>query len=296
MNLEPCLSYAGLYESGHFESFADRLLSPSELINMVTIERPGGDVSRPAVSDIVLYQELHGGARLNADFGAGRIAATAQKGSLFLAAPNFSVSTVVDGWHRVRSIAFPLQQWRVMLDEASDGRSSFDNAFIYGQNPDSPVIRAALQNLWSLAEDEGAPSRLLARAAGCEILAELCRLRGESFKAAKGGLASWAVRRCKEILHARFDEDICLDELAAEVHLSPFHFARMFKNSFGMPPRVYLTKVRIEKACDLLEKTDLSIMEVALEVGYSSSQVLARVFVKHRHMCPTDYRRLTHGR
>ncbi|MGV1110464.1 helix-turn-helix domain-containing protein, partial [Xanthomonas translucens pv. undulosa] len=65
----------------------------------------------------------------------------------------------------------------------------------------------------------------------------------------------------------------------------------MFKVSLGVPPRIYLTQLRIERACELLEKTGLSVMEVAQEVGYSSSQVLARVFLKHRKMSPSDYRR-----
>ena len=132
---------------------------------------------------------------------------------------------------------------------------------------------------------------MLARAAGCEILAELCRLSGAPFTSAKGGLAPWAERRCLELLRGRLTEDISLDELAAEARLSPFHFARMFKQSVGVPPRVYLTRLRMERACELLETTDLPVTEIAQEVGYSSNQVLARVFIKHRHMSPTDYRR-----
>jgi AraC family transcriptional regulator len=135
------------------------------------------------------------------------------------------------------------------------------------------------------------PSRLLAQAAGCEILAELCRLGGSPFAPAKGGLAPWAERRSLELMRARLSEDISLDELAAEARLSSFHFARMFKQSVGVPPRVYLTQLRVEKACELLEMTDLPVTEIAYEVGYSSNQVLARVFVKHRHMSPSDYRR-----
>lgn len=65
----------------------------------------------------------------------------------------------------------------------------------------------------------------------------------------------------------------------------------MFKQSIGVPPRVYLAQLRIEKACELLKKTDAPITQIALEFGYSSNQVLARVFLKYRHMSPTDYRR-----
>jgi AraC family transcriptional regulator len=92
-------------------------------------------------------------------------------------------------------------------------------------------------------------------------------------------------------MRARLSEDISLDELAAEARLSPFHFARMFKQSVGVPPRVHLTRLRLEKACELLETTDLPVTEIANEVGYATNQVLARLFVKHRRMTPSDYRR-----
>jgi hypothetical protein len=70
---------------------------------------------------------------------------------------------------------------------------------------------------------------------------------------------------------------------------------RMFKQSVGVPPRVYLTRGRLEKACELLEMTDLPVTEIAHEVGYSSNQVLARLFIKHQRMSPSDYRRAVRG-
>jgi AraC family transcriptional regulator len=92
-------------------------------------------------------------------------------------------------------------------------------------------------------------------------------------------------------MHANIAEDISLEDLAAEAQLSQFHFARMFKQSVGVPPRVYLTRIRMEKACELLEKTDLPVTQIALEVGYASNQAFARVFLKERKMTPTAYRR-----
>jgi AraC family transcriptional regulator len=172
-----------------------------------------------------------------------------------------------------------------------DGVSSFDFGALHRGTFASSKIRSAQRHLWRLCDVEGAPSRLLAQAAGCEILAELCRLAGSPLASTRGGLAPWAERRCLELMRARLSEDISLDELAAEARLSPFHFARMFKQSVGVPPRAYLTRLRMEKASELLEQTDLPVTEIAQEVGYSSNQVLARVFFKHRQMSPTDYRR-----
>lgn len=279
------------YCESHFGSYVRTLKSPGGILDLLEVERPAGDMSRPALPDIVLYQDLLGGSRVSGDLGGGRFDVMGRKGHLCLAAPDFATTAIMEESHQLRSLAFPMAQWQTMLEEATDGRMSGDLPLIYGQMFNSPAIRSALQNLWALCDEEGAPSRLLARAAGCEILAELCRLGGAPIAPSRGGLAPWAKRRCLELMRSRFAEDLSLDELAAEARLSTFHFARMFKQSVGMPPRVYLTQLRMEKACELLQHTDLSITQIAQEVGYSSNQVLARVFTKQRHISPSDYRR-----
>ncbi len=284
-------SFTQWYSEGRFAPCVRALKSHGGILNLLEAERPAGDFSRPALPDIVLFQDLRGGGRVSGDLGAGRFNRTCQKGDLILTPPNFATTAIMDKNQSVRSLAFPIAQWQSQIEEAADGRFSFDISVVYGRLFDSSAIRSTFRRLWVLCDEEGAPSQLLARAAGFEILAELCRLGGARFAVAKGGLVPWAEKRCLELLHARLSEDISLDELAAEAQLSPFHFARMFKQSLGAPPRVYLTRLRVEKACELLKQTDLPITEIALEVGYSSNQVLARVFHKHMRMSPSDYRR-----
>jgi AraC family transcriptional regulator len=286
-------SFSQWYCAGRQASFIRARKSPGGILDLLDVARPAGDMSRPALPDIVLYQDLLGGSRVSGDLGGGKFDVTGQKGNFCIAAPNFATTAIMEEEHQLRSLAFPMAEWQSLLNEASDGQFSFDTSYAYGRMFDSPAIRSAFRNLWTLSEDEGAPSRLLARAAGCEIMAELCRLGGAPFTPVKGGLAPWAERRCLELMRERLSEDISLDELAAEAQLSSFHFARMFKQSVGVPPRVYLTRLRIERACEFLQPTDLPITEIALEVGYSSSQVFARVFLKYQNMTPSAYRRAT---
>ncbi|WP_339951441.1 AraC family transcriptional regulator [uncultured Albimonas sp.] len=291
MSFQSPASFAQFHSQGRHASYVRSMRSPGGILDLLEVQRPAGDMSRPAVPDIVLMVDLSGCSRVKGDLGGGRFDLATRRGTLALAAPDFATTVINEDSHRLRSLAFPLAQWQSALDEAAEGRFSFETSCIYGRVFDSAALRSAFRNLWSLCEDEGAPSRLLARAAGCEIFAELCRMGGAPFAPAKGGLAPWAERRCLELMQARLSEDIGLDELAAEAQLSSFHFARMFKKSIGVPPRVHLTRLRIERACELLERTDLSVTEIALEVGYSSNQVLARVFQRLRQMSPTDYRR-----
>ena len=289
-------SFAHWHSKGQQASYTRTMKSAGRILDLLEVERPAGDMSRPALPDLVLCQDMRGGSRAHGDSGGGRFDVTSEKGAFFLSAPNFANSCIVEESHRLRGLAFPLDQWRSVLDETADGAVSLDWPHLYRGLFHSRTIQSALRNLWNLSNDEGAPSRLLARSAGFEILAELCRLGGAPFPSAKGGLAPWAERHCLELMHARLSEDISLDELAAEAKLSPFHFARMFKQSLGVPPRVYLTRLRVEKACELLKRTNLSITQIALEVGYSSNQVLARIFFKHMSVTPSDYRRAVRDR
>lgn len=291
MTLQAHTSFSQWYCEGRFRSYVRTMKSPGGILEIIDAERPAGDMSRPALEDIVLYEDVRGGCRVSGDLGSGRFTQMSKSGDFMLTPPNFATTAVMDHGQTVRSLAFPMKQWRSVIEEAADGRFSYDSGDVYGRIFDSSVVRSAVRNLWALCDEEGAPSRLLARAAGCEILAELCRIGGAPFAPVRGGLAPWAERRCKDLMRARLSEDISLDELAAEAQLSTFHFARMFRQSVGVPPRVYLTRLRIEKACELLETTDLPVTEIAFEVGYSSNQVLARVFLKHRRMSPSDYRR-----
>jgi AraC family transcriptional regulator len=284
-------SFSSWYSAGRQASYVRTIKSPGGIVDLLEVERPGGDMSRPAMPDLVLCQDLLGGSRAHGDAGGGRFDVKSEKGAFFLSAPNYANTSIIDDRHRLRGLAFPLAQWKDMLDEAAGRSVSLNWPQLYRGFFHSLTIRSALRNLWTRCDEEGAPSRLLARAAGFEILAELCRLGGAPVALAKGGLAPWAERRTLELMRARLSDDVSLDELAAEAQLSPFHFARMFKQSVGVPPRVHLTRLRIERACDLLEMTDLPVTEIAFEVGYSSNQVLARVFLKHRRMSPSDYRR-----
>lgn len=295
MSVPAYSSFAQWYGEGRLASYVRAMKSPGGILNLLEAAQPAGDMSDPAVPDLILYQDLLGGSRVSGDLGGGRFNVKSEKGGFFVAAPNFANTVLVDASHQLRSVSFPVAEWQSVLDDAADGRLSLESLQVDRGSFHSPAIQSALRTLWALCEEEGAPSRLLARAAGCEVLAELCRLQGTPFAPARGGLAPWAERRCLELMRARVSQDVSLDELAAEAKLSPFHFARMFKQSVGVPPRVYLTRLRVEKACELLGQTDLSITEIAQEVGYSSNQVLARVFLKHMRVSPSDYRRAIRG-
>ncbi len=84
--------------------------------------------------------------------------------------------------------------------------------------------------------------------------------------------------RAKDRMDAASHEDWPVSRLAEVSALSPAHFARAFKQAFGLPPHRYLLTRRIERACALLRETELPVSDIAFRTGWSSLGTFGRVF------------------
>ncbi|HLO16431.1 MAG TPA: AraC family transcriptional regulator [Anaerolineales bacterium] len=97
-----------------------------------------------------------------------------------------------------------------------------------------------------------------------------------------------AVQQSRLYIEDHFAEGITLNQLAQHVALSPYYFLRVFRAEVGMPPYAYLESVRIRHAQGLIE-TGKSLVEVAIEVGFSSQSQLTRHFKKIIGATPGQY-------
>lgn len=107
---------------------------------------------------------------------------------------------------------------------------------------------------------------------------------------ARGGLPPGAMRRVREYVDAHLGESMDLAELAAIAGLSVFHFARQFKQSAGVTPHHYLVRRRIERAQDMLARTDLALSEIAVAAGFSDQSHLSRHFRQMLGTTPREFR------
>jgi len=94
----------------------------------------------------------------------------------------------------------------------------------------------------------------------------------------------------KEYIDNNYAQDLTLSQVAKYIYLSDSYFAHSFKDKFGISPKSYILKVRIEEAKELLENTDLKIADVALSVGFSSQQRFNDIFRKYTDLTPLRYR------
>jgi AraC family transcriptional regulator len=85
-------------------------------------------------------------------------------------------------------------------------------------------------------------------------------------------------------------EDLSLSDLAAVVHLSPYHFARIFKESVGFSPHQYVIQRRVERARLLLSTTNWSLTAIAHMAGFAHESHLALHFKRLTGLTPRHYR------
>jgi AraC family transcriptional regulator len=99
-------------------------------------------------------------------------------------------------------------------------------------------------------------------------------------------LSSGALKIVTEWIEAQLSTAITLDQLAALVHLSPFHFARCFKATTGLAPYQYVLARRMERAKQLLLTTTLPVAAIAWSLGYENLSHFRRLFAQHSGVTP----------
>lgn len=133
---------------------------------------------------------------------------------------------------------------------------------------------------------------LYAEALGAVLCHELIRFNGAPIESAyRGGLAAWQQKRVADYVEAQLDTHISVAQMAELVHLSPYHFSRAFKQSFGMPPHRYHMARRVEAAKNLLGGTQTPVTEIALQLGFSEASSLSAGFRRLMGVSPSAYRR-----
>ncbi len=95
----------------------------------------------------------------------------------------------------------------------------------------------------------------------------------------------------KQYMEKNYEKDLGLADVARYILLSQSYFAHAFKEEFNISPKSFLLKVRVENSKELLEKTDMKVSDIALNVGFSSQQRYNDIFKKNVGTTPLQYRK-----
>ncbi|ULO04882.1 helix-turn-helix transcriptional regulator [Paenibacillus sp. 19GGS1-52] len=171
-----------------------------------------------------------------------------------------------------------LPHWRKFLREA-------------GEVPHLPADCAPVRLSRMIVVDAGAgriSDPLIASSCVYQFVTELARMQVTSLQ----DRDNWSenIRRSAEFIENNYSRMISIDQLSEHVSLSKYHLIRRFSSSTGLTPGAYLTRVRTEKAMELLRGTALSIETIAERVGYSSGSYFIKAFRSLTGLTPGEFR------
>lgn len=95
----------------------------------------------------------------------------------------------------------------------------------------------------------------------------------------------------RDYIAENFQAPLSLSAIASQSCLSPYHFLRAFKATYGETPHEFLIRLRVAQAKNMLITENFSVSEVCEKVGYTSLGSFSSLFLKHVGMAPTLYRR-----
>jgi AraC family transcriptional regulator len=157
-----------------------------------------------------------------------------------------------------------------------------------------PQISATVLALDAELEAGGAGGRLLAESLGNVLAVHLLRQfapTGRGDREPREVLPRRRLQAVMDYVEDHLDAELALDHLAAVAQMSPYHFARLFKNSTSLPPHQYVIARRVERAKALLRDRDrLPLAEVAAEVGFADQSHFTRHFKRLVGVTPRLFR------
>jgi AraC family transcriptional regulator len=111
----------------------------------------------------------------------------------------------------------------------------------------------------------------------------------------KGGLSPFNARRTLSYIDSNLSRRIPVEDLADGVGLSQSHFCRVFRQTFGVPPVVYVARRRVQRAQQLMQTSTVPLVSIALECGLSDQSHLTKIFRRVTGVSPSAWRRSAVG-
>jgi AraC family transcriptional regulator len=201
----------------------------------------------------------------------------------------------ISHWHDVLHLYLPAERF-AQHAELRGGADVHPESVRYLGGMNDELLRKAASSLLAEIRAPTSTGRLLADGVSLAITSQIIEryvggVRRGSIAPQRHVLTERRLRRVLQFMAEHLEDDIGLDELAADAGLSVFHFHRMFANAMGMPPHRYLGQMRLERAKTLLALGRLSLAEISLACRFSSQANFSRAFRRATGTSPLMYRK-----
>lgn len=124
-----------------------------------------------------------------------------------------------------------------------------------------------------------------------ELYSLLCAI-SKSYELKDESKKTDTIEKSKKFILSNYDKSLSVDEMAAHVHMSVSFFSKVFKETTGFSPYDYLLSVRLDKAKELLQKTDEPVQNIAFKTGFNSTSNFIYFFKKEMGISPLKFRNI----
>lgn len=280
------------YRGGPFARVVEerRAIVPASA-RLFMLRPPPGSYPKPPTADFNLVLTIGAPHRVSLDLGAGRWRKLTVPGDMGLQPANAAADIVDDDPHQVLIVSIPEGVVLRRLEELGSVVTEF--GVLHATTFTDVLVEQLCLRMWMESQEGGALGALFIDTAVTTLIALLARLalRLRPDATGCGGMAPLSFRRVVEHVQAHLAEDLRLEELATAGGLSASHLVRAFRSETGMSPHQYVVRARIERAKELLVRTDTPIKGIAALCGFSSAGHLATWFRRLTGTSPSEFRR-----
>ncbi|WP_455805492.1 helix-turn-helix domain-containing protein [Pseudomonas fluorescens] len=284
------------YLPGDAQTFTPRLEIKDVVIQLFTHRSVIDPILVPAVVEPLLVLVLAGAARVEERLPGGAWeAAEVSAGDFFLTSSDEPYEM---RWQTYEGDTFEVMHLYLglpLIEQASRellGEHAGAVRFRDVSGARDGRVAYVMEQLRTELVGERLPSALFVRSLAQALAVHLVRsYRAETRPGRRvNALQAYKLRKVTDAMSADLAAEFSLAKLARLAELSEYHFSRLFKRATGLSPSQYFIRLRMVRARHLLLETRLSVIEIGLEVGYSSPSHFSQVFRREAGVTPSDFR------
>jgi AraC family transcriptional regulator len=282
------LSYRDWYRSGPLATVpqADRSI-PGGPVQMSNVSPPAGAVVEAPVPEYALHLLIRTAPLLRVGFNRRPRWLAVSPGAMLLAPPDTSCEYVSDEAAHVLTFAIAKNHVEDFTQHCG-GRVEVRREEAFRD----PRLVHQLVRLWHELADDAPASRLFADHVMRSVLETIAERSG-SYAPPRHGrerLPPHTLRRLRDYVESSLGDDLDVTMMAEVAQLSPAHFARAFAATVAMTPFRYVMTRRLSRARELLERTQRSALDIALDVGFKTASHFASRFRREFGVTPRAIR------
>ena len=170
-----------------------------------------------------------------------------------------------------------LKPWGKSSQEMNELMKAINQQAFFIHTEENPMIATLIRAMFEQMQHKSAYYQECVKGLAYSLLFEIARFNGKVADSA-GYKSSLQLENAIAYVDKNYAQNFKIVDLARECHMSETHFRRVFQEKMNMTPIEYVNFVRIKKACELIDKTDISMEDVAEKVGFITPSTFNRNF------------------